>query len=298
MVEVGKRCDWSHSSPLHRRRRDDAGSARPERPPKSKEPPTRSARSARPRSPAPSAPRSSGTTSSSTTPPPRWSSRRCSSRSPRRTPAAGVVRDVRRRLRRATGRRVHLRPLGRPDRPQGDPDRHAADDGYRDHAGRRPAREPTRSARRRRCCSCCCGWCRASPSAVSGAARCCSRWSGATRSDAASWPAWPQLGVAFGLILGTGFLYLVSRPLSDDAVPVVGLADPVPVQHRAGRRSVSTSGCRSWRRRCSPSGSRRRTIARLPVARGDQGPLEADPARAPSRGCRSRRRSTSSPRSR
>ena len=37
---------------------------------------------------------------------------------------------------------------------------------------------------RHRCCSSCCGCCRGSRSEVSGAARCCCRWSGATRSVA------------------------------------------------------------------------------------------------------------------
>ena len=40
----------------------------------------------------------------------------------------------------------------------------------------------------------------------------------------------PQLGVAFGLIIGTGFLYLMSWVAHRRAVRVVGLADPVPVQ--------------------------------------------------------------------
>ncbi len=39
-----------------------------------------------------------------------------------------------------------------------------------------------------------CGCCRASRSAVSGAGRSCCRWSGATRSGAASWPACPSSG--------------------------------------------------------------------------------------------------------
>ena len=78
------------------------------------------------------------------------------------------------------------------------------------------------------------------------------------------WASMPQLGVAFGLILGTGLLYLVSSVLTDDQFTLVGLADPVPLQHRAGRASVSRSGCRSWRRRCSPSGCKEKNVARLP----------------------------------
>ena len=120
-----------------------------------------------------SAPPSSGTTSSSTAPPPPWSSARCSSPTsdPITAHAAGV-RHLRARVRRPPARRRGLRPLRRPGRPQEDAGRLAADDGA-GHGRDRPAADVRRDRRRppRSCCWSA-GWCRASPSAASGAARC------------------------------------------------------------------------------------------------------------------------------
>ena len=106
-------------------------------------------RYARRPSPAPSAPPSSGTTTSSTAPPPRWSSRTCSSRTS--SHYVGTLESF------ATyfvgfaarpDRRRDLRPLGRPDRAQGDADRHAAADGAVHHPDRRAARRRRLGQRR------------------------------------------------------------------------------------------------------------------------------------------------------
>ena len=69
--------------------------------------------------------------------------------------AAGV-RRVLHRLRRAADRRRDLRPLRRPHRPQGDPDRHPADDRHRDRRGRAGAGLRHRSASGARSSSPCC----------------------------------------------------------------------------------------------------------------------------------------------
>ena len=53
--------------------------------------------------------------------------------------------------------------------------------------------------------------------------------------------------------------------LSGDAVPDLGLAHPVPAEHRAGRRSDSISGSASWRRRSSRGCVAEKRIERAPM---------------------------------
>ena len=64
--------------------------------------------------------------------------------------------------------------------------------------------------------------------------------------------SWPQFGVPAGLFLAN-LAVLVFSPISGRAFLDLGLAHPVPAQHRARRRSASGSASASWRRRCSAS---------------------------------------------
>jgi len=120
--------------------------------------------------------------------------------------------------------------LGDAHRAQGHADRDAPVDGPGDHPDRGGAH--LRAGRRAGgIILACCGWCRASASAASGAARCCSRWSGATGAAAACSGAGPSSAcppASPGVRLDAALHRL--------AGPGRGLAVPVPAQRRADRR--------------------------------------------------------------
>ena len=140
-----------------------------------------------------------------------------------------------RRVRGPTDRRRGLRPLGRPDRPQGDADRDAAADGVSPDADRRP---PGRGEHRGIAAPLLLVLLRVLQGVAVGG-----EWGGSVllsmewgdQKRRGLMGSWPQLGVASGLILGTGFLTWSARSAGEDAFLAWGLADPVPAQPGAGR---------------------------------------------------------------
>ena len=221
----------------------------------------------------------SGTTSSSTGRWPRWSSTR--EFFPTFDPLVGTMiafAHLRRRLRHAAARRLHLRPLRRPHRAQ--------DDARADHADHGPVdlrHGPAAHLRQHRrlgahAAARCCGCCRASAWAASGAARCCCASSTHPTTARGWFSSWPQLGVPIGLLLSTGGAVGDSQ-LPEDGVPVVGLARAVPAQHRAGRGRPVRSGCGIDEPPAFKEIERGRRPAPAPAGRGGPQPPQGDPAR-------------------
>ena len=50
------------------------------------------------------------------------------------------------------------------------------------------------------------------------------------------WASWPQAGAPAGQLIANGLLAFLAVFQSDDVVPRLGLADPVPAVRRAGHR--------------------------------------------------------------
>ena len=208
--------------------------------------------------------------------------------------AAGL-RDLCRRLHRAPDRRGDLRPFRRPHRAQVDADRDAADDGHRHLPGRRSCRA-TRSI------------------GIWGAVILTvlrfvqgigvgGEWGGSVLLSM----EWAQHQRASRLHRLLAAIRRAGRPVPRQPrraglqrdlrrpVPRLGLAHPVPAQHRPGRASGSRSGSASSRRRSSAQLVAENRIERAPMLEVIKRQPKEIILSAPSRAWPSRRRSTSSP---
>ena len=213
---------------------------------------------------------------------------------PHSDPLVGVLRGVRDlygRLHRPPDRRGDLRPLRRPHRPQGGADRDAADHRPRDlrgrassrlttdrHLGRRhPDRHPLHPGHRRRRRMGRLGAAVDGMGAHQPASRLHHLVAAARRAGRPAAGQRRRAGVQLDL----------RRP-----VPGLGLAHPVPAQHRHGgvglyiRLGILETP--AFRRIVAE-----KRIERAPVARGDQAPAEAGHPVGASRAWPSRRRPTS-----
>ena len=129
-----------------------------------------------------------------------------------------------------------LRPLRRPRRPQDHARRGAADDGDFDRRDRRAADLRRPSASPRRCCSRSAASARASASAASGAARCCSR-SRTRRPASARGTACSRSSARRSGSSSRASVFLAALELAHRrAVLFVRVAHPVPGERGAGAR--------------------------------------------------------------